>query len=541
MDDVLTLTCQSCYYVGEAVESRILMLSTLVSKREKGLVSVVSTWPVTNVLSQFPRNPSLSIIPNHPNPTLMRQVHGNLKILAPNFFNVKEFKVTPLICGLVGPIWLRFVSKTGVFDDDWADNVIYDSEMQREEEPEDYKIRSKYKSEPHNNYGQRAALIWFREAIMPSDLIKWAREGKLPYFSAFVQLENRLGEPSISCPISSSSMFRPQRALSVHKLELYASSFAQFIGLELPPVNFYALAHRYLEKLSLPVEKILPYACRIYEWSVSLDLWLSLSKDYFRLPTHVCVVSILVVAIRILYNIHGYGEWEKSLSHNDSAKDSAKDLKEQQRELDCTGLLQHLHTVYNEIADIHEYSKDLPTYLKYCKDVVFAGLEPSYGNHEEKNMMETLWKHYQNEEITKPSEPEKQYNTSCNGTELRDEECIEQISKKQKKKRECFNEPSPDDKSSESLSEAIAQLKLDMEENRFCYIAPSSVKPKHDYIHYVRKKDEGALSYVAHADYYILLRAFARVAYDDDIRILHVSVLNLERRLCLAGEKGDGS
>jgi hypothetical protein len=134
---------------------------------------------------------------------------------------------------------------------------------------------------------------------------------------------------------------------------------------------------------------------------------------------------------------------------------------------------------------------------------------------------------------TKPSEsePEKQHDTSCNGTGLGDEECIEQISKKQKRKRECFNEPSPEDKSSESLSEAIAQLKLDMEENRFCYIAPSSVKPKHDYIHYVRKKDQGALSYVAHADYYILLRAFARVAYDDDIRILHVGVLNLERRL----------
>lgn len=45
---------------------------------------------------------------------------------------VKEFKVTPLICGLVGPIWLRFVSRTGVFDDDWPDKVIHDSEMQRE-------------------------------------------------------------------------------------------------------------------------------------------------------------------------------------------------------------------------------------------------------------------------------------------------------------------------------------------------------------------------------------------------------------------------
>ena len=45
---------------------------------------------------------------------------------------VKEFKVTPLVCGLVGPIWLRFVSRTGVFDDDWADRIIHDSEMQEE-------------------------------------------------------------------------------------------------------------------------------------------------------------------------------------------------------------------------------------------------------------------------------------------------------------------------------------------------------------------------------------------------------------------------
>lgn len=256
-------------------------------------------------------------------------------------------------------------------------------------EPEDYNIRGKYKSEPHNMFGQRAAFIWFRslrnripvvctivvsylachiarEAIMPSDMIKWTCEGKLPYFSAFLELESRMGPP-VACPISSSLMFRPQRALSVHKLESCASSISQFIGLELPPVNFYALAYRYLEKLSLPVEKILPYACRIYEWSMSPDLWLSLSKDYFKLPTHVCVVSVLVVAIRILYNINGYGEWEKSLSQNDSAKDSAEDPVEQQKhELDCTGLLQHLHAIYNEIADTHGkviYLSSCPTYV----------------------------------------------------------------------------------------------------------------------------------------------------------------------------------
>ncbi|CAI8616883.1 unnamed protein product [Vicia faba] len=458
---------------------------------------------------------------------------------------VKEFKVTPLICSLVGPIWLRFVAKTGVFDEDWANKVLHDSEMQKEGDPEDYNSRGKYRSEPHNMYGQRAVFLWFREAIMPSDIIKWAREGKLPYLSAFVKIEERFKSPSIACPISSSYMFRPKRALSVHKLESYASSIAQFIGLELPPVNFYALAYRYLEKLSLPVEKILPYACRIYEWSMPPDLWLSLSKDYFRLPTHVCVVSVLVVAIRILYNINGYGEWEKSLSHNGSAKYSAKNpAKHRKHDLDCAELLQHLHAIYNEIADTSDYSKDLPAYLKYCKDVVFAGVEPSY---EEKNVIENLWEHYQNEENTKSSQPGEQDN-SFNSTGSRNEGCVKETSKNEKD-RECFNEPSHDnggcvaddlpgslsyDNSSKSLPDReaiIRQLKLDMEENRFCYVTPNVKPTKLDYVHYVRKKDKGALSYVAHADYYILLRAFARVAYDNDIRILHIGVLSLERRL----------
>lgn len=45
---------------------------------------------------------------------------------------VKEFKVNPLICGIVGPIWLRYVSETGVFNDGWADEVIQESERQKE-------------------------------------------------------------------------------------------------------------------------------------------------------------------------------------------------------------------------------------------------------------------------------------------------------------------------------------------------------------------------------------------------------------------------
>ncbi|KAK7279622.1 hypothetical protein RJT34_24677 [Clitoria ternatea] len=518
---------------------------------------------------------------------------------------VKEFKVTPLICGLVGPIWLRFVSGTGVFDGDWADKVIHESEMQNQDEPEDYKLCPKYKTEPHNIFGQRAVMIWFRslkkriplactvavsflachvarEAVLPSDMMKWTCEGKLPYFSAFVEIEKRMGQPSSACPISSSVMFRPQRAIPVPKLESFAASIAQFIGLELPPVNFYAIAYRYLKKLSLPVEKILPYACRIYEWSMPPDLWLSLSTNYFRLPTHVCVMSILIVAIRILYNINGFGEWEKSLSHNDGVKDSnemgtnfASHDGPQKHELDSAGLLQHLQAKYNEIADTHEYSKDLPTYLKYCRDVVFAGSEPSYGNHEEESMIEYLWNFYQNEERrilgnklvkqdVKRSELGEKSDVSFIEKRSRDKGCISRSrTSKEENMRTGFNEPSPndgnsleddflgsvsDDDSSKSVSEredsysdeqssgkshvkeAIRQMKLNMEENRFYYIPPSIELKTLDYIHYVRKKDEGALTYVAHADYYILLQACARIA-QVDIRILHIGLLSLERRL----------
>jgi len=283
------------------------------------------------------------------------------------------------------------------------------------EEPEDHNSRAKYRAEPHNMYGKRAVMIWCRslrkriplscslavsflachiarEAILPTDIVKWSIEGKLPYFAAFVEIEKHIGRPSSACPISSNVMFKPSQALPFQKLESLAALLAQSIGLDLPPVNFYAIACRYLQKLCLPTEKILPHACRIYEWSMPPDLWLSTNE--LRLPSRVCVMSILIVAIRILYNIHGFGEWEKSLSshggssptldrigkldltcdsdlgddsgrvsdspyHNldDLGTNSNRNSSEVQKsELDAAELLHKLEARYNEIAD--SYGKD---------------------------------------------------------------------------------------------------------------------------------------------------------------------------------------
>ncbi|KAF7828058.1 TATA box-binding protein-associated factor RNA polymerase I subunit B [Senna tora] len=521
---------------------------------------------------------------------------------------VKEFKVNPLICGLVGPIWLRFVSWTGVFVDDWADQVIFDSEKKLDEEPEDSrpKPRAKCNAEPHNKYNERAVMIWYRslrktiplsctlavsllachvarEAVLPTDIMKWTLEGRLPYLTAFLEIETRMGKPSNACPISSMTMFKPSNAVPLQKLEALAASIAQSIGLDLPPVNFYAMAYGYLQKLSLPVEKILPHACRIYEWSMPPDLWLSTST--LRLPTRICVMSILIVSMRILYNLNGFGEWEKSLSHDDGASVKSPSgsgekendgmdtnfpsyddgghcdevpLQPQKPEWDAARLLHHLYETCNEIAEKYEYSKDLSTYLKQCTDCFFAGLKPSFENHEEEYMMELLMNFYEKIKDSKPAEQVEQYDNSSNRKRPERKECFSQLSPDDDDDGDAYcvpsdvlesmdtdNSPDSEEESESCVSEEesvdnedIRKLKLDMEENKFCYIPPRMNVKRLDYLHYVRKVDEGAYTYVAHADYYILLRACAKAA-QVDIRIMHIGVLSLERRLAWLEKRTD--
>ena len=124
-------------------------------------------------------------------------------------------------------------------------------------------------------------------------------------------------------PYSSRALFRPFQVIGAQQLEAIAATIAQTIGLRLPSVNFYAIAHRYLKELCLPVEKILPQACRIYEWSLPPGLWLSSNVSGF--PTRACVMSILIVAMRLLYNIQGQCTWE--MSHSEIKNPPSNDQK----------------------------------------------------------------------------------------------------------------------------------------------------------------------------------------------------------------------
>ncbi|XP_021763385.1 TATA box-binding protein-associated factor RNA polymerase I subunit B-like [Chenopodium quinoa] len=527
---------------------------------------------------------------------------------------VQNFGVTPLICGIAASIWLRFLASTRVFDDDWADKTIMDSETGEKR----LQVGSHCKKEPRNMLNERMVVIWIKslkkriplscslavsylachiakEPVLPTDIIKWSIEGKLPYFGAFpkiaesiIQIEKYHQHASVVCPLKASSMFKPKQ-LPLQKLESMAASIAQSVGLNLPPVNFYRIAYRYLKQLSLPVEKILPYACRIQEWSMPPDLWLSASEE--KLPSRVCVMSILIVTIRILYNLNGFGKWESTLSppivsskdgqaasfDKSNAKKGAEEaptklsgepetnlLSVHKFESDSTELLRNLEKKYDDLGDKFEYSKDLPTYLQYCKDVVFAGVEPLY---KDPTFIEELWDFYEkNREDIKTSgkfesgsnqkrsrDNDKFFSTPSKGSKKHNDKEISSSPAADSGFQSNYNSPNwdpsadntqqssqtcqfpatmdRDESSSQNLEDiALKYLKIDMEEHRFCYIPPRVEVKRRDHLHYSRKRGDGSLGYVAHADYYILLRACAKVV-QVDIRIMHIGVLSLERRL----------
>ncbi|KAI3848781.1 hypothetical protein MKX03_011395 [Papaver bracteatum] len=447
---------------------------------------------------------------------------------------VEEFGVSPLICGLTGVILLRFVVASQVFDEKWASQIADDSEMQIEEDVKVSQPRSEVKNEPRNLAGKRLLIIWLkslrrtfplslslsicylachiaREPILPTDMVMWALGGKLPFLNAFDRIGKVFGNPSAKCPLSTDTMFRPLKIIGWRELESQAGHIAECIGLELPPVNFNALARRYLKQLQLPQEEILQKASMIYDWSMPPDLWLSSNSD--RIPSRVCVMSIIMVAIRIMYNINGYGKWEQKYcstpisprKRKRSGKVNPKTKKKTvlgssyflNCKLDAAELLGSLELTDEKIRRAQETSVNLLSYLKLCKETVFGA--PS--DNKEKIIVDNSWKRFQE---------------GCTSNSAAGEPM-----------------PTQDDVSVEPVKNRSLNLLIsNMKENEIYYIPPRN--PGHvnnvNYLHYEMKNVGGTRILAAHADYYILLRVCALVA-EADVQYMHKAILKFEKRL----------
>ncbi|GLJ32733.1 hypothetical protein SUGI_0658970 [Cryptomeria japonica] len=554
---------------------------------------------------------------------------------------VKEFGVSPLICGVAGPIWLHFVASTHVLERGWAEesleaaDALYEDHNGRKDF--DFKTRyqmdKKVRAEPRSIlYRKKAQIVWqrslkdripltislaisflachiAREAVLPTDMIKWVLEGKLPYLAAFVDIEKILSSVSSEWPLSAKFLLRPSRALSARQLELTSGCLAKRIGLQLPPVNFHSISRHFLRQLGLPVDKIFPALSNMYDWSLPPGLWLS--ADVADIPTRVYVMGMLVVVIRILYNIHGQGYFENSVMDSAaSASDSSNktcnqefstdqyrtsyrsggsglndvnnkknclpvDLSVNQlgdpptsligstahlqdQELDATIMLLNLETWHQDNTDRFDYGKDLPTYLKYCKDVIFAGAKMSY---DEELLVRHFWQLYEKleeEDIDLiqnvegdplldsyvPNTRQKNISQSVdeNNVSLYEKDCIH-FSKAagQHYPETQVLEGDVATNSEEIPLEGLPKFKdtggdrlgniiYDMEQNGFKYVPPLRSCPPDSYMSYMKKVKSGKSHVVVHADYYILLRACARVIKMNAF-VLHRCILKIEKEL----------
>uniref|UniRef100_A0A0E0PL61 TATA box-binding protein-associated factor RNA polymerase I subunit B n=1 Tax=Oryza rufipogon TaxID=4529 RepID=A0A0E0PL61_ORYRU len=452
---------------------------------------------------------------------------------------VERHRVGSLAASLAGTIWLRWVAASKVFDEMWVHKMLAiaasveeghsaSKDKQSELEGDAQKSQSSYEFLFLRSlrmmlpvYSTLAVCFLAchvaRETILPTDICRWAMEGKLPYVAAFTQVDKLLGSSLNDCPLSSRQLFRPTRVIGAWQLEAAAGSIAQKIGLLLPSVNFYLIAQRFLKELSLPIEKILPHACRIYEWAMPAELWLSSNPG--RVPSRVCVMAILIVALRVLYGINGQGIWESIAQTENavgsdpeaSAPHSIEPDSNNSEEFDARELLCTLAASYDKINVGHDYSKEVHSYLKYCKDVVFTGMTFSL---EEEHLIDIFWDMYKGKEDENAKLCQEKLRTTngvnkrCRDGRFADTKCC----------------------STPLGNCALQSIKSKMEENGFCYVSPRKRLVSDGYLLYTRRESSGSLIYVAHADYYILLRPFAKLA-EVDVRVLHSSVLKLERRL----------
>ncbi|CAN8266694.1 unnamed protein product [Cochlearia groenlandica] len=505
---------------------------------------------------------------------------------------VERFNVTPLIVGLVGPICLRFVALSGVFDNDWADKAIRNSEgskksiffigeigaklmskvecfvcfVETEGEVREAKLRNRHKGEPRSFDGKRAVTIWISQLrkslplssslaisflachkagspVLPTDIVRWAQEGKVPYLSTFLEIQTQMGVRSKACPVEASVMFRPVEIVSARSLEARAASIADVIGLPLPPVNFYGIALNYLKRLSMAEDKVLDVVRLIQNWSMPSELYLS--KNELRLPTRVCVMSIVIVAIRMLYNINGFGVREQSLdvvsrreAYVVSEELDSPVYEKKATEFDTEELLKNLEAKCDANSGTVEHEKDLLSYLSHGKNELFTGLEQASAD-DTYITVDKLWNGYMQDKELKQSEtPLKR------GRDWENDQPLNQLSLDETKFRNGNNPCTSGNMSmehdrnqeEEAKERAISRLITEMRGDSFCYIPPRVKVKKQEYLHYTRRKEDGGLIYAAHADYYILLRACAGVA-EIDVRNMHRGVLSFERRLGLIEKK----
>ncbi|XP_040919755.1 TATA box-binding protein-associated factor RNA polymerase I subunit B isoform X2 [Toxotes jaculatrix] len=170
------------------------------------------------------------------------------------------------------------------------------------------------------------ALIWSREPLTLSDLLRLVNEGHVPYVNAYEELpeEMRLdGRDALIFIVESVPSHR-----AVHS---EAQALALYLQLQaFPPISRQSLLHpallslRYLTDANLP-DELHPWVCRLMECAGMADETLHTFDPVSRpvLPRYdVQTAALIIVTMKFIFGLDDHTEWD--LSNESSLRDDAE-------------------------------------------------------------------------------------------------------------------------------------------------------------------------------------------------------------------------
>ncbi|XP_062266965.1 TATA box-binding protein-associated factor RNA polymerase I subunit B [Platichthys flesus] len=157
------------------------------------------------------------------------------------------------------------------------------------------------------------ALLWSRESLTLSDLLRLVNEGHVPYVNAFEELPEEMkldGKDAL--------IFRVESVPSHRLVQRQAQTLLLFLQLQsFPPISRQSLLHpallslRYLADANLP-DDLHPWVCRLMDDAGLVDF----TFDPLSCPVlpryDVQTAAVIIVTMKLIFGLDDHTEWDLS-------------------------------------------------------------------------------------------------------------------------------------------------------------------------------------------------------------------------------------
>ncbi|XP_060947936.1 TATA box-binding protein-associated factor RNA polymerase I subunit B, partial [Limanda limanda] len=157
------------------------------------------------------------------------------------------------------------------------------------------------------------ALLWSRESLTLSDLLRLVNEGHVPYVNAFEELPEEMkleGKDAL--------VFRVESVPSHRLVRRQAQTLLLFLQLQsFPPISRQSLLHpallslRYLADANLP-DALHPWVCRLMDDAGLVDFTFDATSCPVLPQYDVQTAAVIVVTMKLLFGLDDHTEWDLS-------------------------------------------------------------------------------------------------------------------------------------------------------------------------------------------------------------------------------------